>query len=113
VIPELHPAVRQHARRNLQFAVVLILVSLLGGMAGFHFTGGFGMVESFTQAALLLAGEGPAGAYPTDSVRIFAGLYALYSGLAYIVLTALLLAPVFGHLLSLHNVDVGDTKTRG
>ena len=112
MIPEIHPAVRRYARRNLQYAVVLILVSLLGGMAGFHFTGGYGMVDSFSQAALLLGGEGPSGAYPNDAVRIFAGLYALYSGLAYIVLTALLLAPVFGHLLRRHHVDVGDSKSR-
>ena len=110
MIPQLHPAVRQHARRNLRYALILISFSLLLGMAGFHFTGSYGLVESFSQAALLLGGEGPSGAYPNDPTRIFAGVYALYSGLTYIILSALLLAPIFSHLLKRHHVDVGDAK---
>ena len=110
VIPRLHPAVRPRARRNLRFAIILIVMSLLGGMAGFHYTGGYGLVESFSQAALLLGGEGPSGAYPNDPTRIFAGIYALYSGLTYIVLSALLLSPVFSSVLKRHHVDVGSTK---
>ena len=111
MIPDLHPAVRQHARRNIQYAVILITVSLLGGMAGFHLTGDYGLVDSFSQAALLLGGEGPTGAYPNDAVRIFAGDYALYSGQSYIILSALLIAPIFSHLLRKHHVDVGSTKS--
>ena len=110
-IPRLHPAVRQRARRNLRLAIVLITISLLLGMAGFHFTGDYGMVESFSQAALLLGGEGPSGAYPNDPTRIFAGIYALYSGLTYIILSALLLAPVFSSVLKRHHVEVSSTKT--
>jgi hypothetical protein len=110
VIPRLHPAVRPRARRNLRLAIILIVLSLLGGMAGFHYTGGYGLVESFSQAALLLGGEGPSGAYPNDPTRIFAGIYALYSGLTYIVLSALLLSPVFSSVLKRHHVDVGSTK---
>lgn len=111
-IPRLHPAVRPRARRNLRFAIVLILFSLLLGIAGFHWTGGYGLVDSFSQAALLLGGEGPSGAYPNDPTKIFAGVYALYSGLSYIVLSALLLAPVFSTILKRHHVDVGDTKPK-
>jgi hypothetical protein len=111
VIPRLHPAVRPRARRNLYLAALLIALSLVGGMAGFHYTGGYGLVESFSQAALLLGGEGPSGAYPNDPTRIFAGVYALYSGLAYIILSALLLAPVFSSVLKRHHVEVGSTKT--
>ncbi|MBP2648566.1 MAG: hypothetical protein H6Q77_2190 [Gemmatimonadetes bacterium] len=81
-------------------------------MLGFHYTGDYGLVESFSQAALLLGGEGPAGSYPNDAASIFAGVYALYCGLAYIVVTALLLAPVFSHVLRRHHIDVGDNDAR-
>lgn len=101
----IHPAVRRTARRNLMITAVLIGVSLTIGMLGFHFTAGYGLVESFSQAALLLGGEGPSGAYPNDPSRVFAGVYALYSGLAYILVTALLLAPVFSHVLKRHHID--------
>jgi hypothetical protein len=111
-VHRIHPAVRRLARRNLLLAALIITVSLGAGMLGFHLAGDYGPVESFSQAALLLGGEGPSGAYPNDPSRLFAGVYALYSGLAYIVVTALLLAPVFSHVLRKHNLDVGDTKTR-
>lgn len=111
-VHRIHPAVRQLAARNLLVAAVLITGSLAIGMLGFHLAGGYGAVDSFSQAALLLAGEGPAGAYPNNATRIFAGVYALYSGLAYIVVTALLLAPVFSHVLRRHKLEVGDAKTR-
>lgn len=92
---------------------MLITVSLLLGMAGFHYTGNYGLVESFSQAALLLGGEGPSGAYPNDATRIFAGVYALYSGLTYIILSALLLAPVFSTVLKRHHLDVGSGSKPG
>ena len=93
-------------------AIALIGCSLAVGMLGFHLTAGYDLAESFSQAALLLGGEGPSGTYPNNPTRVFAGLYALYSGLAYIVVTALLLAPVFTHVLKRHHLDVGDTKSR-
>ena len=109
-IARLHPVVRNLARRNVVLALALIGCSLAVGMLGFHLAAGYDLAESFSQAALLLGGEGPSGSYPNNPTRIFAGIYALYSGLAYIVVTALLLAPVFTHVLKRHHLDVGDTK---
>jgi hypothetical protein len=103
----IHPSVRLLARRNLLLALGLIAGSLLVGMVGFHLTAGYDGVESFSQAALLLGGEGPSGTYPTDASKLFAGAYALYCGLAYILVTGLLLAPVFSHVLKRHRLDVG------
>jgi hypothetical protein len=93
-------------------ATILITSSLAVGMLGFHLAAGYDLAESFSQAALLLGGEGPSGNYPNNPSRIFAGVYALYSGLVYIVVTALLLAPVFSHVLKRHHLDVDDTKDR-
>lgn len=93
-------------------ATVLIMGSLAVGMLGFHLAAGYDLAESFSQAALLLGGEGPSGSYPNNPSRIFAGVYALYSGLAYIVVTALLLAPVFSHVLKRHHLEVDDTEPR-
>ena len=59
-----------------------------------------------------LAARDPPAAIPTNPSRIFAGVYALYSGLAYIVVTALLLAPVFSHVLKRHHLEVDDTEPR-
>ena len=101
----MHPAVRRHFRRNILVAATLMLFSLLLGMGGFHFFGGFAGADSFSQAALLLGGEGPSGAYPNSATSIFAGCYALYSSLLYLVVTALLLAPVFGHVLRRYSLD--------
>lgn len=106
----IHPTVRHLARRNLVRAVVLIVASLGVGMLGFRITADYDLVESFSQAALLLGGEGPSGTYPTNASKVFAGVYALYSGLAYLVVTGLLLAPVFSHLLRHHKAESGPSS---
>ena len=104
----MHPVVRRHFRRNILVAAIMMFVSLLLGMGGFHFAGGYNTADSFSQAALLLGGEGPSGAYPNSATSIFAGCYALYSSLLYLVVTALLLAPVFGHVLRRYRLDTDE-----
>ncbi len=84
------------------FAVVcaLAVFSLLGGMVGYHALEGLGWLDSFLNAAMLLGGMGPVGNGPqTAAGKLFAGLYALYSGMVFLVAAGLLLAPVFHRVL--------------
>jgi len=78
------------------FAVVvaLVLISLLGGMAGYVHFAGFGWVDAFLNASMLLGGMGPVGDLPSDDAKIFAGIYALYAGLVFIASSSILIAPV-------------------
>lgn len=48
---------------------------------------------------MLLGGMGPVGELPNDASKLFAALFALYSGLVFLVVTALVLTPLFHHVL--------------
>ena len=81
-------------------ASALAALSLLAGMAGYHSLEGLSWLDSFLNAAMLLGGMGPVGDGPqTSAGKLFAGVYALYSGMVFLVAAGLLLAPVFHRVL--------------
>ena len=99
----MRPPSRRHLLRHFALqatrAVVLVLASLFLGMAGYHWIAGLPWVDAFENAAMLLGGMGPIGEVATRSGKIFAGVFALYSGLVFLIVTALVLSPVFHYVL--------------
>ena len=93
---------------NIALAVALIAASLFAGMAGYHWLGGLGWVDAFLNAAMILSGLGPVDNLTNDSAKIFAGLYAIYSGLLVVAPTALILAPAVHRFL--HRLHVKDEQ---
>ena len=95
---------RAFARRYLgHFAVALGfgLFSLLLGMAGYMRWEHLPWRDAFVNAAMLLGGMGPVNPLRSDDGKIFAGIYALYAGLVFIIVSGLLVAPVFHRVLHL------------
>jgi hypothetical protein len=88
-----------HLRAQFGYAAALVLASLGLGMAGYHWVAGFPWDDSFENAAMLLGGMGPVGVVQNRAGKIFAGLFSLYAGLVFLVVTALVLTPVFHHVL--------------
>lgn len=84
---------------NVGLALGFIIVSLAAGMAGYHWLGELGWVDSFLNAAMILSGMGPVDNLNNDAAKIFAGLYAIYSGLLVVATSALIFAPVLHRLL--------------
>ena len=84
--------------RNFAAALVLIGLSLLAGMAGYRYFEGMPWIDAFLNAAMILGGMGPVGELHTSGGKLFAGLYALYSGLALIVAAGTIFAPVVHRL---------------
>jgi len=84
---------------------MLVGISLFAGMAGYHFLEDISWTDSFLNASMLLGGMGPVTELKTEAGKIFAGLYALYSGLAFLVLAGLLFGPVAHRVL--HNFHYG------
>jgi len=75
---------------------------------GFHVLGGQDWIDAQLNAAMLLGGMGPVGEIHSDAGKIFASLYALYAGLFFIGVAALLVAPVAHRLLhKFHLKDSG------
>lgn len=80
-------------------ALVLIAISLLLGMAGYHFFVHLSWIDAFLNAAMLMSGMGPVNIPTTFAGKLFAGLYALYCGLAVILVAGIMLAPVAHRIL--------------
>src|SRR5262252_2677407 len=85
--------------RGFAIASALIIFSLGLGMAGYHFLENLGWLDAFTNAAMILSGMGPLAPLQTNAGKIFAGCYALFSGLAFLTSVAVVFAPVFHRFL--------------
>jgi hypothetical protein len=77
----------------------LIGISLFGGMLGYVLFEHLSWMDAFLNAAMLLGGMGPVNAPVHASGKLFAGLYALYAGLVFLVAAALVFAPVLHRIL--------------
>src|SRR5947209_11060606 len=80
--------------RSFLIGQTLVVGSLVAGMAGYHYFEGMGGADAFVNAAMILSGMGPLGELKTTGGKIFAGCYALYSGLALIVIVGITFSPV-------------------
>jgi hypothetical protein len=93
---------RQFARRmaaHFAMAAGLVALSLVGGMWGYMHYEALSWRDAFVNAAMLLGGMRPVNVLHTDAGKIFAGCYALYAGLVFLVVAGLLLAPLVHRLL--------------
>lgn len=84
---------------HLAVAALLLIVSLVLGMLGYMYFEHLSCIDAFLNAAMLLGGMGPVNPPLTASGKLFAGLYALYAGLVFIVTAALLFTPILHRVL--------------
>lgn len=80
--------------RHALAAAAMLAVSLAIGMAGYVGFENLSLVDAFLNAAMLLGGMGPVNAPATTAGKLFAGAYALYAGLVFLVTAAVVLTPV-------------------
>ncbi len=84
----------QRILRHAAVAFVLLLFSLLLGMAGYAYFENLPWRDAFLNAAMLMGGMGPVNAPQTDGGKLFAGLYALYAGLFLLIIAGIVLTPI-------------------
>ena len=95
---------------TLVVALVLIAVALTIGIAGYHFIAGFNWIDSLLEASMILGGMGPVRELPNDTAKIFASIYALFSGLILIALMGIVLSPVIHRVMHKFHVDEKDVE---
>jgi len=83
----------------------LAVVGLAIGMAGYAGFEGMSLTDSYVNAAMILSGMGPMGELKTAAGKIFAGSYAIFSGLLLIIATGFVLAPIFHRVLHHFHVE--------
>ena len=86
---------------------------MLAGMAGYRYFEGMDWIDAFANASMILSGMGPLTPLQTAGGKLFAGFYALYSGLALIMATGILLAPVVHRLLHRFHVEAPNRGAKG
>ena len=91
--------------RHIALALVVIGGSLVVGMAGYMGFGGLNGVDAFLNVAMLLGGMGPVNVLDNDAAKIFAGVFALYAGIIFIVSAGIVATPVVHRLLHKLNLD--------
>ena len=96
--------------RNCGMAGLLIGLSLFGGMAGYRYFEGMDWIDAFANASMILSGMGPLTPLETRGGKLFAGLYALYSGLALIAVTGIIFAPIVHRLLHRFHMEADREK---
>ena len=95
---------------SLVVALGIISVALLIGIAGYHYIAGFNWIDSLLEASMILGGMGPIKELPNDAAKIFASIYALFSGLILIALMGIILSPVVHRMMHKFHVDEKDVK---
>jgi hypothetical protein len=93
---------------HILMAGLLSAAALFVGVAGYHWLAGFGWVDSLLEASMILGGMGPINLVTTRGAKIFASGYALFSGLAFIVLIGIVLAPAVHRMLHKFHADERD-----
>ena len=94
----------------LAVALGLIVVALSIGIAGYHFLAGLGWIDSLLEASMILGGMGPVKELHDDASKVFASLYALFSGILFIALMGIMLAPLAHRVMHKFHVDDDDVK---
>ena len=93
----------------------LVVISLAIGMIGYHHEMGLAWIDAFVNASMILSGMGPLTEPQTFGAKLFAGVYALFSGLAVLAIAGVVFAPVvhrFLHYLHAEENDESPTRVR-
>jgi hypothetical protein len=105
---------RQFVRRVLRhfgFAMALIGGSLAVGILGYRILEGMPWLDAYLNAAMLLGGMGPVGPeLRTTAGKLFAGVYALYSGMIVLVTASIIMAPVFHRFVHRFHLQQDDNR---
>jgi hypothetical protein len=83
----------------------LVVFSIGLGMAGYHFFAGLSWLDSFYNACMILTGMGPVSVLTAPAAKLFSSFYALYSGIAFLSITAIVVAPLAHRVLHILHLE--------
>jgi hypothetical protein len=90
---------------HVAVAAGTIAVALFAGVLGYHRLGQLPWIDSLLNASMILGGMGPVDPLHTDAAKLFASGYALFSGLVFIGVLGMLLAPFVHRLMHRFHID--------
>lgn len=81
----------------IAFGVVAATLGM--GILGYHWLEGLPWIDALLNASMILGGMGPVNPLHTTVGKLFASAYALFSGVVFIGIMGLILAPFVHRLL--------------
>jgi hypothetical protein len=108
-----HAAFIRRLVRHGLIACGIIAGALAIGVLGYRGLAGLRWVDALLNASMILGGMGPVAVLTTGGAKIFASAYALFSGLIFIAVAGLLIAPVFHRVLHRFHMDDEDVEGGG
>ena len=91
---------------------IMVAVSLAVGMAGYAYFEDLGWLDAFVNAAMILSGMGPLHDPESTGGKLFAGIYALFSGFAVLVIAAVTFAPAVHRMLHRFHMQTEEDEER-
>lgn len=86
-------------------ALIILVASLLIGVLGYHYTEGLPWIDALLNASMILGGMGPVDPMRTNAGKFFASVYALYSGVVFLIVAGVILVPPLHRLLHHFHLD--------
>lgn len=86
-------------------AMGILILSLGIGVLGYHLLENLSWLDSLLNASMILGGMGPVDALHTEGGKVFASGYALFSGMIFLVVAGIIVAPIAHRLLHLMHMD--------
>src|SRR4051812_1701706 len=96
--------------RSLGIGLIFIGMGLFLGMLGYHQFVGLSWIDSYENAAMILSGMGPLASPPTFAGKLFAGSYALFSGIAVLAIAGVIVAPLIHRFLHRLHADADESR---
>lgn len=94
--------------RHFLIGVTFIALSLFIGMMGYSYFEDMSWIDAYVNASMILSGMGPVSELKTDYGKFFAGSYALFSGIVFLIIIAIIMAPLIHRFL--HKFLLRDVK---
>ena len=88
--------------------VGIVAFSLFMGSAGYHYFAGLPWIDALLNASMILTGMGPVDPVKTTAAKLFATFYALYSGIAFLTMMAILMAPLLHRFLHKFHLEMSE-----
>lgn len=98
--------------RNIFVGFICIAAALGLGMEGYHYYEQMNWVDAFVNASMILSGMGPVDPLKTTGGRIFAGMYALFSGLAFILIIGIIFAPAIHRMFTRFHLELQEREKK-
>jgi hypothetical protein len=85
--------------KHALMALGVLALSLGLGIVGYMATEGMAFIDAMLNASMLLGGMGPVDQLHTNGGKLFASFYSLFSGMIFLVVASIIIAPLIHRLL--------------